>query len=238
MKNQKGFAALEGLLLLVIVAMLAVIGWYVKTSADKTDRTLSQTTNSSVQPIVSSNKKSTDIYNGWNTFTAPREKFTLKYPTDWKVVSGNNSESYDLTAPDGLIVRYVYLDSLDQEDGGCGHQSACPTQKILSIDTIQPKNHDSIQLIKTAPDEDNDCYGLYLNEADAAHKPRVGDNYYSDSYFFYSIKDISQQGRYGVFLTNSTAGVVSFNCKNMTEEQFFGTKSVQEANLILNSIEF
>lgn len=41
MKNQKGFALLEGLLILVIVGILAGTGWYVINSKRKTDESLS-----------------------------------------------------------------------------------------------------------------------------------------------------------------------------------------------------
>jgi hypothetical protein len=237
--SQKGFAALEVLLILIIIAIIGGTGYFVWHSKSQTDKALNNAANLS-QGAAASKKteaSSSDVYGGWKTFTAPREKFTLKYPSDWKVTQGYNPEIYDLIAPDGLIVRYVYLDTLNAEDGGCGHQSACPTQKILSIDTIKPTNHTDIQLIKTAPDENTECYGLYLNEADAAHKPKVGENNYNDSMFSYSLKD-SEKGRYTVFATNSVAGKTTFDCKDMTQTQFFSNQSVVQADKILRSISF
>lgn len=41
-KTQKGFAALEGLLILIIVAIIGGIGWYAYNSKTKTDKILSQ----------------------------------------------------------------------------------------------------------------------------------------------------------------------------------------------------
>jgi hypothetical protein len=49
-KNQKGFSALEGLLIVVIVGMLGGVGWYVWHSQQQVDKTYFQTSNSSVRP--------------------------------------------------------------------------------------------------------------------------------------------------------------------------------------------
>ncbi len=48
MKKQKGFAVVEGLLILVIVVLVAGIGWYVWNSKNQTDKILSSTNNNSV----------------------------------------------------------------------------------------------------------------------------------------------------------------------------------------------
>src|SRR6185503_5287247 len=42
MKTQKGFAALESLLILAIIAVIGGIGWYAYNSKSKTDKILSQ----------------------------------------------------------------------------------------------------------------------------------------------------------------------------------------------------
>lgn len=50
MKSQKGFAALESLLIVVIIAIVGGTGWYVMRAKNNADITLSQTTSSSVVP--------------------------------------------------------------------------------------------------------------------------------------------------------------------------------------------
>jgi hypothetical protein len=236
--NQNGFAALESLLILVIIAIIGGTGYFVWHSKSQVNKNLNNAAVSNSSTDTKNNLSSNNPYAGWKTFSAPREKFTLKYPSDWVEASGNNDGQYTLTSPDGLIVAYTYLNTLDQEDGGCGHQSACPKQNILSIDTISPSNHQDIQLIKTAPDENEDCYAVYLNEADAAHKPKVGTNYYDDSAFFYSLKDISGVGRFTVSTLTGFGDKDTFNCKGLSEAEFFNLKSVQQADLILKSISF
>lgn len=231
--NQKGFTIVEILLALFVAVAIGFGGYWVWHSQKSKDKALEAT--SSADGMV--NIDAQNQYKGWQAFKAPAEGFTLKYPADWKVVKGLNTESYDITAPDGLIVRYVYLDTLDSDLGSCGHQSFCPTQRIISIDDLSLTNHSNIQLIRTLPDEYDDCYGLYLNDADSGRKPKVGDNKYDDSYFFYSLK--SKNGfRYTVFVTNSLAGNTTFKCDGLSQAQFFRVESVKQAELILRSITF
>jgi hypothetical protein len=57
-KYQNGFSAIEALLKLVIVGMLAGVGWYVWHSQQQVDKTYSQTSNSSVAPKTKSTANS------------------------------------------------------------------------------------------------------------------------------------------------------------------------------------
>jgi Tfp pilus assembly protein PilE len=54
--SQKGFSAVEGLLIVIILGMLGGVGYYVYNSQKQVDKTYSQTANSSVAP---STKKTT-----------------------------------------------------------------------------------------------------------------------------------------------------------------------------------
>ncbi len=49
-KNQKGFSAVEGLLILVIIGIIGVVGWYVVNSKDKTNKTYDNSTQSQAEP--------------------------------------------------------------------------------------------------------------------------------------------------------------------------------------------
>lgn len=48
--NQDGFSIIEGLLILVIIAIVGGTGWYVVKAKDQTDKTYSQTTASTIVP--------------------------------------------------------------------------------------------------------------------------------------------------------------------------------------------
>lgn len=61
MKNQKGFSALEALLILVIIGILGGTGWYVWSSKNKTDQALNNAANSSVNETTAKTKNSTTL---------------------------------------------------------------------------------------------------------------------------------------------------------------------------------
>ncbi|HSW78416.1 MAG TPA: hypothetical protein VLF88_00140 [Candidatus Babeliales bacterium] len=61
--NQKGFGAVEGILVLIIVGLLCFIGWYVYDTKNKTDQTLEtvdKTSNSSTTAASKSDTATTD----------------------------------------------------------------------------------------------------------------------------------------------------------------------------------
>lgn len=59
MKSQKGFAALEGLLILVIIAILGFTGWYVHKSSDKASQNLNNAVKANNQTAVAPVKTAT-----------------------------------------------------------------------------------------------------------------------------------------------------------------------------------
>jgi hypothetical protein len=106
-KNQKGFSALEGLLILVIVGLIGFVGWYVwqaKNNADDNLSSATETSNSS-QSTATSNP-----YAGWKTYTSNNEKFTFKYPSNWELngeaASGNLKEEVGLRGPNNFLMTY------------------------------------------------------------------------------------------------------------------------------------
>jgi type II secretory pathway pseudopilin PulG len=93
-KDQKGLALLESLLILVIVALIGFIGWYVWNSNKKTNVSLNNANKSSnVAPQIKAAKKSS----GSNTSATTSEPmanwkeykskfgFSFKYPSDYHV---------------------------------------------------------------------------------------------------------------------------------------------------------
>lgn len=78
MKNTKGFALVEGLLILVIVGMLAGIGWYVWNASNKTDGTLANTDAASSSSTAKSVKPSS-----FAEYKNDELAFSMKYPSEW-----------------------------------------------------------------------------------------------------------------------------------------------------------
>jgi type II secretory pathway pseudopilin PulG len=100
-KDQGGFGVIETLLVLVIVGILGVIGWYVVSSNHKTQKQLDTLSQSANSPAPSSKKAD-----------APNKKFIFKelkvqitLPGDLKDLSYNkdtlsSAEIYDLNTPE------------------------------------------------------------------------------------------------------------------------------------------
>jgi hypothetical protein len=85
--NQKGFAALEGLLILVIIAVIGGIGWYAVHTKHQTDKILSQADKISQSTPASKSashpyqKSISSLLNGSITFNTP---------LDWKSATPSN----------------------------------------------------------------------------------------------------------------------------------------------------
>jgi len=82
-RNQKGFAVIETLLILVIVAMIAGVGCYVWHTNRQTKATLDAASKSAASTPPKTSKKSSDSTIGWKTYVSKEGKFTVKYPPSW-----------------------------------------------------------------------------------------------------------------------------------------------------------
>jgi hypothetical protein len=106
-KNQKGFSAVEGLLILVIAGLIGFVGWYVWQAKNNADDNLSSATetSNSTQNITNASP-----YYGWKIYTSQNEKFSFKYPKDWKITSdtpiGNLKEEIGIQGPNNFLMTY------------------------------------------------------------------------------------------------------------------------------------
>jgi hypothetical protein len=83
--NQKGFAALESLLILVIIGLIGGVGWYVVHTKHQTDKILSQADKISQS---APQKTTSTTESKLSTYTSKLGGFTLKYPSDWLISGG------------------------------------------------------------------------------------------------------------------------------------------------------
>jgi len=85
-QNESGFSAVEVVLVLIIVVLLGVVGWFVYKNQKKT----SPSTSTATSPTPASNSAPTttqpaDLYEGWQTITFAPENLILKFPSDVKM---------------------------------------------------------------------------------------------------------------------------------------------------------
>lgn len=135
-KNQKGFGAIEAIIIILVIAILGFVGWYVwkqnHKSEDKKTSTSQSSNNSDTNKEESKEAEKADPYAGWQTGVAAYEKFNYKYPTDWKVdvkkdTSGTVNPGSDriiFTAPKGLRVEVATgVDGVGSGVGMKSHES-------------------------------------------------------------------------------------------------------------------
>ncbi len=106
-KNEKGFGAIEGLLIVVIICMIGFVGWYVwHNRAAKT--TPAPTTSTTSTAKVTTYNRTTTVPTDWKTYSNPTYKLSLAYPSGgWSVslatyakseFSGENGYSKNATS--------------------------------------------------------------------------------------------------------------------------------------------
>ncbi len=93
--NQKGFGAIEAVLIFVIIGIIGGASWYVVKANKNVDKTNAQTaSNSSTTPSKTTKKMTPtaltqvqtgkDPYAGWKTYTSVLNSgLSFKYPADW-----------------------------------------------------------------------------------------------------------------------------------------------------------
>jgi hypothetical protein len=93
-KNQKGFTAVEGLLIILILVVIGAVGYMVYRNDHKTKTasvsSTSLTTSSSKKS--SATTKSANPYAGWQTYHSKLGDFTIQYPANWNI-TGFNGET-------------------------------------------------------------------------------------------------------------------------------------------------
>src|SRR5438876_1797095 len=87
MKSQKGFTALEGLLILAIVGILGFTGWYVWNAHNKTSDTLTNADSANSSVAKYSKKTTKDPTADWVAYSNKDGVFSLKYPKTWATAS-------------------------------------------------------------------------------------------------------------------------------------------------------
>lgn len=89
-KNQKGFTAVEGLLIVLILVVIGAVGYMVYHNEHKTKALNASTSASttSTKSTVSNNDKTVSTVNpyaGWKSYELPNDKLSFMYPSDWSI---------------------------------------------------------------------------------------------------------------------------------------------------------
>jgi hypothetical protein len=94
--RQAGVSAVEGLLMLIIIAILGFTGWYVWHSNQQTNKIQAETTQSIVTPKLSTGAACTDTANTYkgNVYTETYAAYSFCIPDGWKLYwDGDKTDS-------------------------------------------------------------------------------------------------------------------------------------------------
>lgn len=100
--NEKGFGAIEGLLIAVIVCLLGFVGWYVYQSNSKASKSLNAANTASSSNVSKTNNPTA----GWKTYCDSKSKTCLYYPPTWSAKAGLGNEGITITDPGNSVVVY------------------------------------------------------------------------------------------------------------------------------------
>ncbi len=102
--NQKGFTAIEIVLILVIVGVLSFAGWYVYNSQKKTNDTLNKTAQGQGEAQKATTKATLtqpkDETANWLLFTSKQKTYSFKVPDGWKLTHQTDSDLAYATGQD------------------------------------------------------------------------------------------------------------------------------------------
>jgi|GEM_PF-2471482 len=115
--NQSGFAVVEALLVVIILAIVGFTGWFVWHSKQSVDATLSNTGTST--NVVGKKKAATKPAETLTTqIVAPASvNVALTYPKTWKVTHSGGPYSTQIVGPSGDV--YVDVEGLGGLGGAC-----------------------------------------------------------------------------------------------------------------------
>lgn len=137
--NEKGFSALEALLVILVVVLIGGAGWYVWQSRADNNAPTNDTGSTNAYPTENTPK--TDPYEGWETYTLKYERFSFKYPKSYAIDDESSTANPDvkpghdrlkLTKDNGFV---IFIETgLDGIGGGCQTCKLALSKEITLFD--------------------------------------------------------------------------------------------------------
>lgn len=249
-KNQNGFGLVEALLLIIAVALVVFVGYYVWHTQKQTDKTLNQAakvSDKSAQPVK------------LDTYVDPVANYSLKYPDSWKVKTTLGTQANQptsqtsMTSPSGQAINlrtwYGGLGGACPETNGTPFSPAniCPTNEYKLVENTGKTTQDftdptsgtigslPLYLVERIVGNPNDEHTQNVNDyvinleedqggspSDLINKPQIG--LYTD------FSDISYY-----INSNKFYDIDAYAVNN--SPNFFSSSSGQEVKTILSSID-
>jgi len=169
--NQKGFSAVEVILVLIIVALIGVVGWLVHKNNNTSATTKARpnvSTPTNTAPV-------SDTYSGRKQYCSAHEKSCFKYPSSWSLTDNCSGGSDVCSDMDNVTVTSPNKSSIDFTSAITGRGGDCagaPDSNITSV-TALPKATGLYLVQFSRPDVNSIDFGVD-DKVDGA-VPKTGD---------------------------------------------------------------
>lgn len=236
-KNEQGFSAFEATLVLVIVALVGLVGWFVynsqhkKITASATNVTTTSTTLKSTTPatIFTSGPKS-----GWETYTNNTVGFSITYPNSIYADSGCSTSS---TLSSGAVpttllqngvnfyiaAKYSYRFTIISGANQTDNYNNC-TQTLTTTASIQAANNQIINGAQYSYSVDNLAFVVEKVNSNAGVQTEL-QNYWNDPTITISGWKNNSSGSYEV--------PTAINCSSAEESMMITTCGPLSSNYTL-----
>lgn len=149
MKNQRGFAALEAVLILIIVAMIGGVVWYVvKQNQDKAEPKASTISETEKKP-VEEYKPTTTVPDDWKIYENEKYKISFAHPGNSKVEIGKGDQEHE-TGIHKDVNELVYFTISEIGSGGEGGDGL-----FVSFYAFDLSIEQTIEKLKESYEEEN-----------------------------------------------------------------------------------
>ena len=85
MKNQRGFAVIETILILIIIVIIGGVVWYVIKQNQEANESISPNNTSQTEQTIEEYKLETTVPDDWKTYKNEEYKISFAHPNDWNV---------------------------------------------------------------------------------------------------------------------------------------------------------
>ncbi len=226
-KEEDGFSAIEGLLILVIVVIISFIGWYAYKVGHKSKN------DTAVSNTQQTNTPQTQSSKGTTLQTYDDSKMTFQYPKNWEVKNtGVGVYSLSLSGPtDKTIIPfyadptykklYIHMDVTEQ-----GYGTECNLGcKVYAVEDVTLKDKVTRKLVISDFQNQGYAQGFAVIDENVTKG--------ADSYIYGVLSNSKKFDIYGTIMADTSSSV---RLKHDTDYQ--SIDSIQVVKTILSSLVF
>ncbi len=125
-KNKSGFSAAEGLIVILVLVVLGVAGYFVLLAHHKNNTSAHSPAAFAVNP-----------YEGWKAYISPLAKYSIRYPSTWtKIVNNMGYKDVEILTLESDHFIITISSSLEKYSVKNGQRSSCVIDPDKCLSTI------------------------------------------------------------------------------------------------------